>query len=161
MKLHYYNVTMEWTGNLGQGTKDYRAYSRNHVIRSEGKPEFPGSSDPSFRGDSSRYNPEELLVSSLSSCHMLWYLHLCAVNGIVVTKYIDQASGTMEETPNGGGRFNEVILRPKIEITDNSKLDKAKELHHDANKLCFIANSCNFPILHEPVITVQSSPVAR
>lgn len=157
MKLHHYNVTMEWTGNLGQGTKDYRAYSRNHVIRSEGKPAFPGSSDPSFRGDSSRYNPEELLVSSLSSCHMLWYLHLCAVNGIVVTKYIDQASGTMEETPDGGGRFREVVLRPEIVITDSSKLDKAGELHHDANKLCFIANSCNFPIKHEPIFTVQSN----
>lgn len=161
MKLHHYKVTMEWTGNLGQGTKDYRAYSRNHVIQSEGKPEFPGSSDPSFRGDPSRYNPEELLVSSLSSCHMLWYLHLCAVNGIVVTKYIDKASGTMEETPDGGGRFSEVILRPEIVITDSSKLDKAAELHHDAKKLCFIANSCNFPIKHEPVISVQSIAAER
>ena len=96
-KEHLYAVTMTWSGNLGEGTRNYRVYGRDHLIRADGKPEIPCSSDPSFRGSPDRYNPEELLVSSLSSCHMLWYLHLCSVNGVVVTAYQDQARGTMKE----------------------------------------------------------------
>lgn len=145
---------MRWTGNLGSGTSGYTDYSRNHRYQAPGKPEIPGSSDPSFRGDPSRYNPEELLVASLSSCHMLWYLHLCAVNGIVVTHYEDDAHGVMQETADGGGRFTEVTLRPAVTITSGDKKELALALHLEANKLCFIANSCNFPVHHQPIITV-------
>lgn len=153
MAKHNYKVKIEWTGNKGVGTKSYRAYDRNHVIKGVGKKEaIQGSSDPSFLGDRSRYNPEELLVSSLSSCHMLWYLHLCAVNNIVVTSYEDNATGVMEEDTNGGGRFTEVTLYPKVVIIDEAQLEKANELHAEANKLCFIANSCNFSIKHQPII---------
>ena len=151
-KQHKYETTVRWTGNLGTGTTDYKGYGRNHEIGAPGKPLIPGSSDPAFRGDAARYNPEDLLVASLSSCHMLWYLHLCAVNKVVVLDYEDNAQGTMEETADGGGRFLEVTLHPRITIATGSDLVTAKRLHHDAHEKCFIANSVNFPIGCEPVI---------
>lgn len=151
-KTHTYQTTVRWTGNLGTGTSAYRAYSRDHEIQSPGKPPIPASSDPAFHGDASRYNPEELLVASLSTCHMLWYLHLSAVNKIVVLDYEDHPEGRMEETADGGGRFLEVTLRPQITITPESDLDVAKQLHHDAHEKCFVANSVNFPVGCEPVI---------
>jgi organic hydroperoxide reductase OsmC/OhrA len=157
MKGHHYKTTITWTGNLGSGTSGYRAYDRNHVISVEGKPDIPGSSDPAFRGDRARYNPEEMLVASVSSCHMLWYLHLCAEAGLIVVDYVDEATGTMEETADGGGRFAEVILYPKVTVTDEAMVNKANELHYKANKLCFIANSCNFPILHKPSTEVKNA----
>ncbi len=153
MKEHHYQIDLTWTGNEGKGTESYKAYSRNHLISAAGKSiTIPGASDPSFLGDPTRYNPEELFVSSLSACHMLWYLHLCAVNKIVVTDYEDHATGTMIETTDGGGRFTEVTLHPKVTITDPTQKEKAHDLHHQANGLCFIANSCNFKVRHEPEI---------
>jgi organic hydroperoxide reductase OsmC/OhrA len=149
-KQHHYSTTLTWTGNKGEGTSSYKAYDRDHIIQVEGKPDIPGSSDPSFLGSPSRYNPEEMLVASLSACHMLWYLHLCAVNKIVVTSYQDQAKGIMMEGPDGSGYFKEVTLYPVVTITDGSLTDQALHLHHAAGKMCFIANSCNFPIRHEP-----------
>ena len=151
-KLHKYETTVRWTGNLGAGTTGYKDYARNHEIGAPGKPTIPGSSDPAFRGDASRYNPEDLLVASLSTCHMLWYLHLCAVNKVVVLGYEDHASGTMEEAADGGGRFVEVTLRPQTTITRESDLETAQRLHHDAHEKCFVANSVNFPVGCEPVI---------
>ena len=149
-KEHHYSTQLNWTGNRGEGTIDYRAYDRDHVLAAGGKPEIPGSSDPGFRGNPERYNPEELLVGSLSSCHMLWYLHLCAVNGIVVTDYRDEAKGIMVETADGGGRFTEVVLYPVVTITEPAKVGRALELHAEAGKTCFIANSVNFPVRHIP-----------
>ena len=149
-KTHTYRTTVRWTGNLGSGTSAYRAYSRNHEIDAIGKPVILASSDPAFHGDASRYNPEELLVASLSTCHMLWYLHLCAVGKVVVLEYEDQAGGIMEEGEDGGGRFLEVTLRPKIAIAADSDLETAKRLHHDAHVKCFVANSVNFPVRVEP-----------
>ena len=151
-KHHSYSTTVSWTGNLGTGTTGYKDYARNHEISAPGKPLIPGSSDPAFRGDATRYNPEDLMVASLSSCHMLWYLHLCAENRIVVLDYEDHALGTMEESADGGGRFLEVTLRPRITIASGSDLETAKRLHHDAHQKCFIANSVNFPVGCEPVI---------
>lgn len=152
---HKYNLKITWTGNTGSGTKDYRSYNRDHTISVENKPDLLASSDPSFRGDSSRYNPEELLVASLSGCHMLSYLHLCVNAGIVVIEYSDTATGTMEQTPHGGGHFTEVTLHPNVIVTNESMIDKANELHQLANKLCFIANSCNFPVYHKPTCKVH------
>lgn len=150
MKEHHYQVKTEWTGNQGNGTKSYRSYSRDHLISANGKTvEIPASSDPSFRGDPTRYNPEELFLASLSACHMLWFLHLCSVNKIVVTDYIDQATGIMEETKDGGGRFREVTLHPQVTVEKEEMIEPSLHLHHEANKLCFIANSCNFPVKHE------------
>ena len=151
-KHHSYSTTVRWTGNLGTGTTGYKDYGRNHEISAPGKPLIPGSSDPAFRGDAARYNPEDLMVASLSSCHMLWYLHLCAVNKIVVLDYEDHAQGTMEEAADGGGRFREVTLRPRITVAAGSDMETAKRLHHDAHEKCFIANSVNFPVGCEPVI---------
>jgi organic hydroperoxide reductase OsmC/OhrA len=148
---HNYSVTTNWTGTDGYGTRDYRSYRRDHVITSGLKPEIPGSSDPAFRGNPERYNPEELLVASLSSCHMLWYLHLCAVNNIIVTAYRDEAHGTMQEREDGGGEFTKVTLRPQVTIASGDR-GKAIELHHEAHRMCFIANSVKFPVEVEPNI---------
>lgn len=153
MKKHHYTTTLKWTGNQGIGTKNYRTYSRSHRISAEGKQHvITGSSDPSFLGDSSLYNPEELFLSSISSCHMLWYLHLCSVNNVIVTEYLDHATGVMEEDESGSGRFTEVTLHPKVKVKGEAMKDKAKELHEEANKMCFIANSCKFIITHDPII---------
>jgi len=144
---HDYTIKTEWTGNLGSGTLDYRAYKRDHSISAAGKSAvIQGSSDPSFRGDAKRYNPEELFLSSLSACHMLWYLHLASVNGITVLEYVDSASGTMAEDKDGAGRFTSVTLKPRIVIAQADKVERAKELHHEAGKKCFIANSVNVKI---------------
>jgi len=156
-KQHRYQVLVTWTGNQGTGTSSYRAYSRAHEIGVEGKPTIPGSSDPAFRGDRTRWNPEEMLVASLSTCHQLWYLHLCADAGIVVTAYEDRAEGVMAEEADGAGQFTSVVLRPHVTLAPGSDGLKAKVLHHAAHEMCFIARSMNFPVTHEPEITVASS----
>ncbi len=152
MKKHTYLCDVEWTGNDGEGTKTYKSYRRDHVITSEGKPPIPASSDPSFSGDKERYNPEELLVAALSSCHMLWYLHLCAVNKIIVLEYRDRAEGMMRENPDGSGEFVHVVLKPQVRIEEGGDLEKAADLHHKAHSLCFIARSVNFSVDVTPVI---------
>jgi organic hydroperoxide reductase OsmC/OhrA len=152
MRDHSYALQVRWTGNTGEGTKNYRSYARDYLIQAEGKAAVEGSSDPAFRGDARRYNPEELLVASLSSCHMLWYLHLCAVNGVVVAGYEDAASGTMQETDSGSGSFAKVELNPKVTIASSSDPAKAEALHEEAHKNCFIANSVNFPVQITPCI---------
>lgn len=156
MATHNYKATITWTGNQGKGTADYRGYERSHEVSISGKPIIPASSDPSFRGDKTRYNPEELLVASLSSCHMLWYLHLCSVNGVIVLEYSDEASGTMEEKADGGGYFKEVTLHPKVMVADELMIEKANVLHHEANEKCFIANSVNFAVNHSPECYVRN-----
>jgi organic hydroperoxide reductase OsmC/OhrA len=154
MGNHSYRISLCWTGDRGTGTSGYQAYGRDHEIVAEGKPTpIAGSSDPYFRGDASRYNPEELLVASLSACHMLSYLHLCAVNGVVVTSYGDEASGEMAETAGRGGHMTGVTLRPRVVISAESDPAKALALHDEAHHLCFIANSVNFPVGHEAVVT--------
>ncbi len=152
MSEHRYTICVRWTGNTGEGTKAYRSYERSHVITSEGKPPLFGSSDPVFRGDHTKYNPEELLVAALSACHMLWYLHLCAENNIVVTEYEDLPQARMEVDASGSGRFVEAILHPVVVITDTAQIHTATHLHEIAHQKCFIANSVNFPILVKPTI---------
>ena len=158
MKHHTYEVHVDWTGNDGQGTKTYKGYRRDHTITSQGKPQIPGSSDPSFRGDPSRCNPEELLVASLSACHMLWYLHLCSVNKVTVVEYEDAASGVMEEADDGSGRFDRVLLKPKVKISAGDDQAKALALHSEAHHLCFIARSVNFSVEIEPEIVEPPVP---
>ena len=153
---HSYQIDLNWTGNLGEGTSTYRSYSRDHEFHGAGKPMLAGSSDPTFRGDASRYNPEELLVAALSACHLLTYLHLCAVNKVVVTAYSDKASGEMKETDDGGGQMTEVMLRPRVRISAVSDQAMALKLHSDAHGLCFIARSVNFPVRNEPVIELEN-----
>ena len=153
-KEHYYKATITWTGNRGEGTKTYKAYDRNHTISINNKIEISASSDAPFMGDITKHNPEDLLLASLSSCHLLWFLHLCADNGIVVTNYVDNATGTMVETVKGG-HFTEVVLHPQVTITDRAMIEKANSLHEEAHKCCFIANSCNFPVKHAPVCNAK------
>jgi organic hydroperoxide reductase OsmC/OhrA len=149
-RTHRYEVTVRWTGNLGTGTSGYRAYGRNHEIEVAGKTApIAASSDPMFRGDASRYNPEELLVAAASGCHMLSYLHLCADAGIVVTDYADPATGTLQLNPDGSGQFTDIVLRPRVTITDPARIAEADALHGRAHELCFIARSLNFPVRHE------------
>jgi len=153
-KTHAYTVTTTWTGNLGEGTATYRSYGRQHEIQVTGKPVIPGSADPAFRGDPTRYNPEELLVASLSTCHMLWYLHLAATHDIVITDYVDRAEGSLHEEESGSGHFTQVTLRPQITVLPGADLALAAALHHEAHELCFVAQSVNFPVTAEPEFIV-------
>jgi organic hydroperoxide reductase OsmC/OhrA len=153
-KQHTYSVSVTWNGNTGTGTSRYNSYTRDYTVASPGKPDIAGSSDPAFRGDPKRYNPEDLLVVALSSCHMLSYLHLAAVGGVVVTNYVDDAGGIMTQDAKGSGAFTRVTLRPKVTITASSDPAKARQLHHAAHDVCFIANSVNFPVDCEPEIVV-------
>jgi organic hydroperoxide reductase OsmC/OhrA len=152
-RKHQYQMTTHWTGNLGTGTSAYTAYSRSHELGGPGKSApIAGSSDPAFRGDAARYNPEELLVSALSACHMLWVLHLCADAGIVITEYTDHAAGEMVEHTDGSGEFTRVVLRPRMKITDIARAGEALEIHHRAHHVCCLARSMNFPVEHEVVV---------
>jgi len=154
-KEHHYSTSIEWTGNKGTGTSGYRNYGRSYTISIENKVTIDGSSDPAFRGDKTKHNPEELFLASLSSCHMLWYLHFCSEAGVILTEYTDKATGIMAETANGSGHFTEVTLHPEIIVTDESMIEKAVELHQKANEFCFIANSVNFKVKHSPTVQVK------
>jgi organic hydroperoxide reductase OsmC/OhrA len=160
-KQHSYTVHVTWTGNRGKGTVDYTAYDRAHEIASPGKPVIPGSSDPAFRGDPSRYNPEDLLVAALSACHMLSYLHECANAKIVVSEYVDDAVGTMTETAEGGGRFTEVVLRPTVTIESGGDVALATRLHERVHHLCFIASSVNFKVRCDPRVQIVAGDASR
>lgn len=153
---HHYRTHLKWTG-AAAGFADYDSYDRTHQIAAPGKPALTASSDPAFLGLPELWNPEDMLVAALSSCHMLSYLACCARARIVVTAYEDRATGTMIEDGKGGGRFTEVILRPVVTIIDPAKLEHATRLHGTAHKVCFIANSVNFPVLHQPELVVAAA----
>lgn len=140
---HTFKTHINWTGNRGSGTMDYRGYDRDFTIKIDGKNDILGSSDSAFNGDKTKHNPEDLLLSSVSSCHMLWYLHLCSDHGIIVLEYTDHAEGIMEEEEDGSGRFVSITLTPKIVIQSHGNVDTAIQLHEKAHKMCFIANSLN------------------
>ncbi|HJZ12587.1 MAG TPA: OsmC family protein [Acidobacteriota bacterium] len=155
VKEHSYAVGVVWKGNAGVGTSSYTAYKRDHEVQVTGKPPIPCSSDPAFRGDPSRYNPEELLVATISACHMLWYLHLCADAGIIVTEYQDNAMGTMVELDHGGGHFTEVLLQPQVTVKGKVDSELCHQLHEKAHALCFIASSVNFSVRCMPAFTID------
>ncbi|HEX5993957.1 MAG TPA: OsmC family protein [Jiangellales bacterium] len=148
-RVHTYEVATTWTGARGRGTADYRAYDRLYDTISPGRPPIHGSSDPAFRGDPHRWNPELLLVAALSQCHLLWYLHLCAVNGVVVVDYHDSAQGSMSEDDSGGGRFTDVLLHPVVTVAAPDMVERAEALHPEASAKCFIASSVSFTVRHE------------
>lgn len=151
---HHYAMNLVWTGNRGTGTSSYRAYGRDHLISAEGKPDIDGSSDRVFHGDPERWNPEELLLAALSQCHMLSYLHVATLHGVVVEEYTDSATGTMEQTANGGGHFTSATLRPVVTISAGDPA-VALAIHHEASEKCFIAASVSFPVGHEPQVVVR------
>ncbi|MGB7285611.1 MAG: OsmC family protein [Salaquimonas sp.] len=154
-KSHIYEAVIEWTGNSGTGTSAYKAYERTWDLSSNGKPIVNCSNDPVLGGDASKYNPEDLFLSAIASCHMLWYLHLCSEAGVVVQTYRDEPQGIGEMEPSGKGRFTSVTLRPIIGITKGSDLEKAYTLHNEIHQYCFIARSVNFPVNYEPQITIN------
>jgi len=157
--VHNYELALTWTGNQGTGTSAYRAYSRSHEVTAAGRPPLLGSSDPAFRGETDRWNPELLLVAALSGCHLMSYLHVCVESGVVVIDYTDAPAGSMTQTPGGGGRFTSVTLRPRVTLARASagKVDLATRLHRDASARCFIASSVNFPVHHEPTVVVEGA----
>jgi organic hydroperoxide reductase OsmC/OhrA len=151
-RTHEYTAEVRWTGNRGTGTSSYRDYDRTNDVRADGKPTIAGSSDPAFRGDPARWNPEELLVASLAQCHMLWFLHLAAVAKVVVTGYVDRPQGTMLEQDDGAGQFTQVILKPEVTVARPSMREHSQDLHDQAAAKCYVARSVNFPVLHEPTV---------
>ncbi|HEY9217721.1 MAG TPA: OsmC family protein [Phenylobacterium sp.] len=150
---HRFETSLSWTGDTGEGTASYRSYERAHEMGAEGRAPILGSSDPHFRGDGARWNPELLLVAALSSCHQLWYLHLASQAGVVVTAYEDCAEGWMQENADGSGQMTRVRLRPRVTIAAGEP-QLAQSLHHQANAMCFIARSVNFPVAHEAEVVV-------
>lgn len=159
-RLHHYKSQLIWTGNSGSGTLNYKSYDRSFTIKIDNKPDLKGSSETSFRGDPTKYNPEELLLSALSSCHMLWFLHLCADANIIVIEYTDEAKAIMSEKADGSGQFTEVLLQPKVIVAELAMIEEAEALHKKANKMCFIANSVNFPVQHSPVTLANTAIVS-
>jgi organic hydroperoxide reductase OsmC/OhrA len=149
---HHYALTVTWTGNTGDGTAAYRGYRRTHTVTAEGPPELLGSADRTFHGDRERWNPEQLLLAALAQCHMLSYLHVCVDAGVVVTHYVDTATGSMRTDTEGSGRFTEVVLHPVVTVAADSMVEPAAAAHRRAHELCFIANSVNFRVRHEPVV---------
>ena len=156
-KLHRYEVQVEWTGNLGTGTSSYEGYTRDHRLAAPGKEVLACSADPSFRGDPSRYNPEELFIASIASCHMLWYLHLCADAGVRVLAYEDRPTGILAESGMQAGELTVVALHPRVEVERESEVETARALHEQAHALCFLARSVRTPIRIEPLVVVRPS----
>jgi len=152
---HNYKITTEWTGNKGDGNKNVRTYDRSHTVSIQGKPELFLTTDNAAVGDKSKLNPEDLLVSAISSCHMLSYLYACAMEGIVITSYTDHATGIMIENAIGGGSFKKVTLNPICYVADECLIAKAIELHHKAHEICYIANSVNFEVKCNPTCKVE------
>lgn len=150
---HEYSSRIEWTGNRGTGTSGYRAYDRTWEVRTPGKPPVACSNDPLLGGDPARHNPEDLLISALSACHMLWYLHLASRAGIVVHAYADDPVGVGEVESSGAARFIRATLRPRIDLDAGSDLSLADAIHHDIHKYCFVARSVSFPVSYEATYT--------
>lgn len=149
---HSYAARVVWRGNTGEGTARYNAYHREYRVEIAGKPHLPGSADPAFRGDAALHNPEDLFLASISACHMLFYLSLCARRGVRVLAYQDQPHGTMRVDAGGGGQFDEITLHPSVVIAADADAALATQLHDTAHELCFIARSCRVPIHHHPSI---------
>jgi organic hydroperoxide reductase OsmC/OhrA len=152
---HDYTSRITWTGNPGHGTSGYTTYGRQYRISVTEKPDLHGSADPAFRGDAHKHSPEDFFIASLSACHMLFFLSLCARGGIQVVAYEDEAQGSIVVDPAGGGRFEEITLRPSVTVACTDTIKRTQQLHETAHELCFIANSCSVPIRIEPVIQVR------
>lgn len=160
MKTHEYKSHLIWDGATPGVPFDYKTYGRKYRIQADGRPDLQGSADPLFRGDAERYNPEDLFLAALSSCHLLTYLAVCARNGVSVVAYEDDASGTMSIRPDGSGKFDEVTLRPIVTIAADSDEKRALELHGLAHEQCFIASSVAIPVQHQATIRVAKAEPA-
>lgn len=152
---HEYTSHVIWTGNIGRGTESYRAYERTWDVAIPGKAVVHCSNDPLLGGDPTKMNPEDLLITALASCHMLWYLHLASDAGIVVTSYADTPVGVGEVQPTGAGKFVSATLHPHVAVRAGADLERAEAIHHEIHSVCFIAQSVNFPVSYEPVFTIE------
>jgi organic hydroperoxide reductase OsmC/OhrA len=146
-----FNVGLTWLSQNKNFT--YNEYSREYTIHAEGKPELIGTAAPEYKGSHEHYNPEDMLIASLSACHMLSYLALAANSKIQVLSYQDQAEGSLIKD-GMSMKFNEVILKPHVVISQDSDQEKALSLHDKAHHICFIANSVNFSVLIQPQIAI-------
>jgi organic hydroperoxide reductase OsmC/OhrA len=153
---HHYKLTAVWHGNKGEGTKNVRAYDRSHTVSIAGKPDQFLTTDNAAVGDKTKLNPEDLLVTAVASCHMLSYLYVCALEGVVITSYRDNATGIMIENETSAGSFKEVTLNPECEVAKESMIERAIELHHKAHEMCYIANSVNFEVKCNPLCKANS-----
>jgi organic hydroperoxide reductase OsmC/OhrA len=158
LSQHHYLLAVQWNGNLGEGTSSYRGYSRDHDIVIPGLPVLKGSADPTLHGDRDRYNPEQLLLAALAQCHMLSFLHVAVRHGVVVTGYRDEATGRLRLNQDGSGQFESVTLNPQVTVADEAHVALAAQMHREANQVCFIARSVNFPVLHSPVTVASREP---
>ncbi len=154
-RAHTYRVEVEWDGQ--PAASGFVVYDRDHVVTARGRDPILASSDPAFRGSRDRWNPEQLLLASISQCHMLWYLHLACWSGVVVTDYHDYPEGYLLENEDGSGQFEAVVLHPVVTVTHESMVEAAYHVHHRVGEKCFIARSLNFPVRHEPVVRVRES----
>ena len=147
---HLFKVALNWIKKEPQTDSSTRIYTKSHHISIEGKPDLEVSAAKAFKGDPNLYNPEDLLLSSLTSCHMMSYLYCCMQYKIEVISYQDHSEATLQVNPDGSGKIVKVDLFPEIIISNSSQIELALSLHKKANELCFIANSCNFPVYHHP-----------
>lgn len=152
---HTYTTRIVWTGDRGEGTTHYHSYDRTWNIAIPGKPVIECSNDPLLGGDPSRPNPEDLLISALSACHMLWYLHLASQAEMIVRGYTDQPVAIGETEPDGAGRFLKATLRPHIIVAPGTNLKTADELHPQIHQFCYIARSVCFPIEYQATYSEQ------
>lgn len=157
MVAHGYTARVVWTGNRGAGTQTYKGYDRTWNIETQGKPVVACSNDPMLGGDPNLHNPEDLLLATVSACHMLWFLHLASDAGIAVQGYVDDPLGEAEVEPSGKGRFTRVVLRPVITVPEGTDLESADAIHHEIHKVCFIARSVAFPVAYEARYEVKAS----
>lgn len=153
MATYSYELALTWTGNTGTGTSGFRAYSRDVLARSEGRPDLELSADKPFRGDAARWNPEVLLLAALAECHLLSLLHVAVTHGVTVTAYTDSPVATLEQE-GIGGRITRAVLRPRVTVAHPGHVELMDQLHREAGEACFIASSVNFPVEHEPTTVV-------
>jgi organic hydroperoxide reductase OsmC/OhrA len=151
-----FGATVEWSRD-GAAFVDGR-YSRKHAWRFDGGLEVPASSSPGVvpapYSDPAAVDPEEAFVAALSSCHMLWFLSIAAGRSLLVESYRDQADGVMEKNEEGVVAITRVTLRPRAvfgaeRIPSESEI---RELHHEAHRQCFLANSVKTEIRCEPIL---------
>ena len=142
-------ITLAWHGNTGDS-----AYTRNgEVSKPAGSAGIPVSSIPPFGGDGARWNPEDLLTSSLATCHMLTFLALAAKTQLEVRSYEDHAEATLD-TIDRISRVVEIALRPTITVAPGTDTAKVEELFQKAHKYCVIANSITAKVVMEPSVVV-------
>lgn len=147
---HTFEAHLSWTKPDEASSNRKRIYGKTHLMQINGKQDLTISAAKAFKGDPALHNPEDQLLSSIMSCHMMSFLYVCSQHNMEVFSYKDKATAILETYEDGSGKIVSVSLFPQVIIADHNQIELANALHVKANKLCFIANSCNFPVQHEP-----------